>query len=183
MKNRFKLIVIVAVVAIIGLSMTGCPDNGDPSSGNVVFDLSSDARFQDLTVGVTYIPYIFNPALMAPAGAWGTDVSFAVVSGGGRNQLRVNAIAYWGGVDLLHSGFNFRAGDIIRVAGTALVNNYIQLIAPGSWYEFRGASFSSGQNFVFEHTPTAANVAGIGHNLPAPPEVSELRELLPAQAS
>jgi len=168
MKSRLKFIGMVAMVALIGFSMTGCPtikDNGG-TPAVTIFDLAQDARFQNLALGETRIAQIFDSPYKSPAGTWYTAIAFEIVQDEGRNLLQVTAHTYWAGVDLMQSGFNFQAGDVIRVVGRALTDNRMQLLTPGTWVYFGQRNVSVGQAFEFEHTLTAENVTNaIEHSL------------------
>jgi len=148
--------------------------NGEPERPSVppaFFDLATYARFQNLQRGETDPLAIFDSPILQPGG-WPSQVAFEIVGGQSGNALRVHTIENWVGFDLMHSGFDFRAGDFIKVAGTALTDAQMLLNTYHAGWRSLGSTISvqAGNTFLFERTLTQADVdnilanTGIGAN-------------------
>jgi len=126
------------------------------------FDLATYTRFQNLQVGERDPGVIFNSPMLWQGG-WDDQVAFEIVSGENGNALRVHTIEDWVGFDLAHSGFDFRVGDFIRVAGTAVTNAQILLNTyHAGWRTIGGAiTVQAGNTFLFERTLTQVDVDNI----------------------
>jgi len=177
-----KTMVLIGTALVLALLLAGCrqpgidDDNGGDSNGgdnggnngglvvpvarpspaDAIFDLAWDTHFQALQIGETRPGQIFDFINFQYAGS---GSGFEIIRGGGRNLIQVTVVEHWEGVDALDTGFNFQAGDIMRVAGIALTDNRMQLLTPGTWVYFGQHNVSAGQYFEFEHTLTADNVA------------------------
>jgi len=140
------------------------------------FDLATYSRFQNLRAGETE-PWVIFDSQILQQGGWGEQVAFEIVRGQSGNALRVNAVLDWVGFDLMHSGFDFRAGDFIRVAGTALTDAQMLLNTYHAGWRSLGSyiSVQAGNTFLFERTLTQADVNNILANTGTQPQSIRIR--------
>ena len=132
---------------------------------NALFDLAHDQHFQGLSVGGTSL----RGLPLTHGGAIGEVVGGIETGGGTRNLIRVNVAGEWTGIDLLHSAFEFQAGDIVRAAGTVQEANSIRLQIQGApWTTFASMNVAAEGTFAIERTLLPSDVTVIeGVTLPA----------------
>ena len=83
-------------------------------NNTVAYDLS--ARLAAVPIGETSFGLIVDSPWLVTGGG-PSDVSFEVISHNGQNALLVSTVQGWAGFDLVHAGFDFRAGNVIRIEG------------------------------------------------------------------
>jgi len=116
---------VITVATPCGLTATSTVTvRLQPTQGLVtVFRLAD--HLAGLDVGETGRDAIFEGIPLTPAGGY-ANVTFEVIDFHGRNALRMETIAEWAGLDLVHTNwaanadgqvFDFRPGDTINISG------------------------------------------------------------------
>jgi hypothetical protein len=123
-------LVLLAVVLVLGLALLGCKSGGgkddddDDLIEKIVFDLETDEGIQALAVGVLSFADNANPIKPLVRAGGDDAVKIEAVDNAGKKAIKFSTIKDWGaGIDLRQAsgdggtGFAFRAGDKIKIAG------------------------------------------------------------------
>jgi hypothetical protein len=163
-----KNVWIVGLFAALAIMFVGCLEPEADTSGDlqetVVFDLETDEGIQALKVGRLTFTDADNPiAPLVKAGEIPGHISrFEAVAGPNGISLKYISVASWGpGVDFNNSVFNFREGDVIKVAGKILSGSGKVQLNCKVGAENAIASFDGTGAFSLEATLTAAQVGDI----------------------
>jgi len=173
---------IVALLAALALVLVGCGDDGGGQQGGqeggeeggsepvVLFDLAT--YLNGVAVGADTEAEIFiDKSKIQPAGGIPAQVGIKVVDVGGEKKgLEIKTVSDWAGVDLADSGFSFKAGDTIEIAGThkeldtqiLLNTNHSGWAPAGGW----NPAVTPNDTFSTTITLTAADVTAIGSATP-----------------
>jgi hypothetical protein len=171
-----KNVWIVGLFAALAIMFVGCLEPEADTSGGlqetVVFDLETDEGIQALKVGRLTFTNADDGNPIAPlvkAGDIPGHISrFEAVAGPNGISLKYISVASWGpGFDLNNSVFNFREGDVIKVAGKILSGSGKVQLNSKVGAENAIASFDGTGAFSLEATLTAANVGEIKGGNPA----------------
>jgi len=135
--KKIWLIMLAALLAfglVIGCGGDDSPGGGGQQGGNddlvetTVFDLATDEIIQAFSLGAlphgsgAGAPGPFGDALIIEAGG-ASHISYEAVKGPGDQavSIKMTSNETWGpGIDLPHSAFNFRQGDVITIKGEVL---------------------------------------------------------------
>jgi len=148
--------------------------------GNVFFQLSTYAPFQNLPAGATSSAGLVaaTSGRLRLAEYWdGAAASPAIIHEDDANRLRLTVGYNWGGIDLLHDGFEFQAGDTILITGRVVEGgNRIALNSnPVDWRPIGGEHHPpEGGTFEIEHTLTPEDIT-VFTTLPGDPPIPRLR--------